>query len=612
MIQQFEKASPYFFSYKLMLPVFVFNCFIVWKALDVIQDEVLRPYFFLTIALSVFAWSDLFILSIHYRKWKKNREWEALTPEQQAEIERKREDEEHLRNVRKRAKEIGRQIPLHLAVQNKMEHSLRRDGKTRYRPKVVKIRFKGIVYTRTEVWYHIDGKRLPHGTSFHDIANPANNVEYNLARGIRHPVRLFEDKEWRVWIRVGLASGVMGIQKFVKYEAIEKKIEPKPYTVPIGVDIDNELHTIDLTSWPHGIVTGSTGNGKTKTLLMWIGHMIQRHSPADLGLVLIDLKRNAFRRVKTIPHVFSYADTVDDAIDTLHEIEAEMHRRYDTFSAHQSTTESLIEWNKEHPDKHYPALFCFIDELSLLTQGGDKAVEKETLRIIMNIVQLGRQAGVHVIIGTQTVNQGVLPMPILANIEGRVCFGLNSGSASTLVVGNYDAVGLYPEGRAVYPLKSEHIFLQVPYMDGHELEKIVKEVKRAGGNQAIKPVKFDLEIAQNLIRLMLLENTTKRDDVRDLAKEHGISTKKDADKTMSAMTYNYKTQSPVINIDSKTKVIFAGTTNTKDGKLIVSVNGHLPATHTEINGWGENRASVVLDGAASLEEFTGDTDTREE
>ena len=72
---------------------------------------------------------------------------------------------------------------------------------------------------------------------------------------------------------------------------------------PLGVATDGSPAMTDIADWPHGLVAGATGAGKTVYVNATLVALFLRYSPAELRLLLIDPKRVEFRDYRDLPHL---------------------------------------------------------------------------------------------------------------------------------------------------------------------------------------------------------------------------------------------------------------------------------------------------------------------
>jgi hypothetical protein len=176
--------------------------------------------------------------------------------------------------------------------------------------RVYRVQFDAAVYNEWEIWFHIEGSRLPFGISFFDLTNPDNQVIYNLERAIRRPCAWFEDAEFNLFLRVGLKGAIAGIPTVVKWrDVVDQLPKSRPMNVVIGQGENNKLIHRDIRSFPHLLVAGATQQGKSTWLVNAITTLIKNNSPSALQFVLVDLKEGVeFHRFKDVPHVKAFVD----------------------------------------------------------------------------------------------------------------------------------------------------------------------------------------------------------------------------------------------------------------------------------------------------------------
>src|SRR5262249_48248852 len=58
---------------------------------------------------------------------------------------------------------------------------------------------------------------------------------------------------------------------------------------------------------PHFLIAGSAGSGKTALLRTWLLGLAQRYSPAEVQVMLVDMRRT-LRGLRALPHIKGYAE----------------------------------------------------------------------------------------------------------------------------------------------------------------------------------------------------------------------------------------------------------------------------------------------------------------
>ena len=87
----------------------------------------------------------------------------------------------------------------------------------------------------------------------------------------------------------------------------------KSLAVPIGKNEYGPV-TLDLHEkgdGPHMLVAGTTGSGKSETVISYLVSLCATYSPMDLNLMLVDMKGGGFsNRLKDLPHCVGVVDDV--------------------------------------------------------------------------------------------------------------------------------------------------------------------------------------------------------------------------------------------------------------------------------------------------------------
>ena len=160
--------------------------------------------------------------------------------------------------------------------------------------------------------------------------------------------------------------------------------------LPMGCGADGVKIYEDLTKFPHVLVGGATGSGKSVFLNNCIVSLI--YSGVS-GLAMIDVKKVELSIYKDIPNLVApIATDTKTAKRLLKNLCHEMDARYDRLE--MSACRSISEYNRKHNNKmQYIALI--VDEIAdLLLQ--DKTIEP----LLVRLAQVGRAAGIHMILAT--------------------------------------------------------------------------------------------------------------------------------------------------------------------------------------------------------------------
>ncbi len=502
---------------------------------------------------------------------------------ERAEIARKkaeRQDEHDLfKAITKEAKYLAKAIPEHMAIQNQMTwnfHEVRRDGKKKKKKSLV--RFSVILLTRTEIWFKIDGRKLPYGTSFSDIKDPAHNVKDNLQHAIHRPVQFFEDHEFNFFIRVGLKNSIMGIPKKVSWQkALAALPKGNPFAVAIGVNDNNKVIYQDLRRWPHGIVAGATEQGKSVQMTQWLLTLMMRNSPKSCKFVLVDLKDGLeFSRFKEMPHVLKFVDEPEDVLPELYWLRDEYKRRTQLF---KGCCQNIAGWNTQNPNRRLPYIFLFIDEMADLMLNRKLATKAD--EVLSDLARKARAAGIHMVVATQILEKKVLSLQIRGNFPGRCVFSVPGITESVMVINNSLAANLGHPGRCVYRAGATTHILQAPIASDDDFDSVLI----ADEKEMVAARPFD-EI--DLFRVAL-ENHGGQASIKPLfADVQGQMSKSKITKTLKAFEFDF-TENTVLEIDGG-RYVLSHPRRTKAGtqsRKLIAVNGRLPKNENELASWSK-------------------------
>jgi S-DNA-T family DNA segregation ATPase FtsK/SpoIIIE len=210
--------------------------------------------------------------------------------------------------------------------------------------------------------------------------------------------------------------------------------------VPFGKMINGKYLAGDLTSFPHMLVAGSTGSGKSVFMHGVIMSLIMRNRPEDLKLVLIDPKRVEMGCYRDIPHLLCpIIKDPSQAKVCLDKLIIEMERRYSLFE--WSGVRDIRQFNASFAPSHklspLPFIVVVVDEYADLVD-----TCKNVSDSVVRLAQKARAAGIHLIISTQRPSVDVITGVIKGNLSCRVALRVNSYVDSNTILGCGGAEGL--------------------------------------------------------------------------------------------------------------------------------------------------------------------------
>lgn len=218
---------------------------------------------------------------------------------------------------------------------------------------------------------------------------------------------------------------------------------PRVLEIAIGVTSDGDPLLANLKGLPHLLIAGATGAGKSTFLNSLIVSLLMGASPDDLQLLLIDPKRVELTQYSGLPHLRRPIVTEGgDAIGALGAVVNEMNARNERMR--RMRVRNLSEARAK--GWKVPYLVVIIDEVAELMMTAKEWVEPPIARI----AQLGRAAGMHLVVATQRPDVKVITGGIKANIPGRVGFAVASHVDSKVILDKVGAETLYGKGDMLF------------------------------------------------------------------------------------------------------------------------------------------------------------------
>ena len=245
--------------------------------------------------------------------------------------------------------------------------------------------------------------------------------------------------------------------------------------VALGVDTSGRTTWRRLSDFPHLLVAGTTGSGKSVFLHSLICSVLARHTPDTVKLVLVDPKRVEFVAYSAVPHLARpVARTAGEAAEALDYLVATMESRYAML---ESRGVSDICGYTAAGGTGMPYILAVVDEYSdLMMSGGKKSgVEDKIIRL----AQMARAVGIHLVLATQKPTVDVVTGQIRSNMGARAVFRVSSATDSRVVLDTGGAESLLGKGDMLFSDASG-----VSRMQGVSVDSVTKAAVCRGGRCA--------------------------------------------------------------------------------------------------------------------------------
>ena len=251
-------------------------------------------------------------------------------------------------------------------------------------------------------------------------------------------------------------------------------------SVPIG-KTESGITCLDLHEdfdGPHMLVAGTTGSGKSETIITYLLGLCMFYRPDEINLMLVDMKGGGFiKRIGTLPHVVGsvtdvdgdengtgaeymlkrfldalrseikrrkilfnsmHVDSINQYISACRNIESHIKkinnrlRGEDKEPLTEAEEEQIRAQAKNDPLAH---LVLVVDEFTELKRFSTESNNVDFIGEITTIARVGRSLGFHIILISQNI-EGAITDDIRVNSKSRLCLKVATRQASKEMLGN--------------------------------------------------------------------------------------------------------------------------------------------------------------------------------
>ena len=277
-------------------------------------------------------------------------------------------------------------------------------------------------------------------------------------------------------------------------ESREFKNARSKVSFAVGKDINGTSVVGDIAKFPHVQIAGTTGSGKSVCTNSILISILYKATPEEVKLIVVDPKMVEFGIYNGVPHLLIPVVTdAKKAAGALQWAVTEMMRRYRTLS--EAGVRDIESYNKaastDDTLEPMPKLVVVIDELADLMMVAGKEVEEAICRI----AQMGRAAGVHLVIATQRPSADVITGLMKANIPSRIALVVSSAMESRIILDATGAEKLIGRGDMLYaPLGKGKKRVQGCFVDEAGVQRVIDFVKANGSADYNDEVQQEIEL----------------------------------------------------------------------------------------------------------------------
>lgn len=295
---------------------------------------------------------------------------------------------------------------------------------------------------------------------------------------------------------------------------LKNKAENPTHAI-FGIATDGEVISATISSFPHALITGTTGAGKSVFINSALTSMMSISDPVEVKLIIIDPKGNEFGNYKDLPYMLTnpIIDLSESAV-ALEYLASEMDYRLQLFQKYggKKNIEAFndaIDSGEIKGVEKLPYIILMIDELADLMSQYKNEVEGSIKRLGAK----ARASGVHMLLATQTPRKEFVDGAIKANVGTRFALMAANVTESLVALGTTGAEDLQPKGDFYCSIGGGKLQRgQAPFIHDDELKRIFEHLRTAYPPPELVDINNALDDAKLRYKKVLAENKGENPD----------------------------------------------------------------------------------------------------
>jgi len=327
-----------------------------------------------------------------------------------------------------------------------------------------------VVHGPTVTRYEI---RLNNGVKVQKVTNITENLKMNLCA---KSIRIEAPIPGKSTVGIEVPNEKVRKVKFIELLSDDFLKTDKRLKIALGLNIDCQPVYTDIAAMPHLLIAGGTGSGKSVCINTLLISILLHNTPDDVKMILVDPKHVELIPYADIPHlitpVLNDPKLAAEAIEWACE---EMDRRYN-YDLPSQKVKDITSYNRKVAGipgkKKMPSILIVVDEFADLMM----SCGPEFLDSVQRITQLGRAAGVHLVVATQRPSVDVITGTIKTNIASRIAFRVASYVDSNTIIDQQGAEDLLGRGDMLFKEIDTPTRLQGAYISDEEITNVCEYI----------------------------------------------------------------------------------------------------------------------------------------
>lgn len=290
---------------------------------------------------------------------------------------------------------------------------------------------------------------------------------------------------------------LQGIKNY-KYREYEP-LNLKPNEILVG-EFMGESIIVDMNSYPHALICGDTGTGKSFLLFTILTNLVQSYK---VNIYLLQVRKNDLVVFRNCKQVKSCSKTLEEVLVALQDVDKELQRREQLLDVERGFL-NIETYNKTSGNTLRYIYVC-IEEFSFLNisrvdSKDEKRIKYECMKHIKSIVNAGRSSGVFLLTSLQKPTNDSIPTDIKAQLTTRIALNIKDASTCRVVMDNDSAVDL-EERQLICRTKGTELGYSLT-IDFHKIKKYTKDSIIKKSDKIIRPKAKEENTSTDIMRAL--------------------------------------------------------------------------------------------------------------
>lgn len=249
-------------------------------------------------------------------------------------------------------------------------------------------------------------------------------------------LRISIDPKTKTVVHLETVPSTYSIATNIPWES--KYVSEKEFVLVAGQGLLEPIE-LNLDKYPHALVGGATGSGKSVVLRALLWQCILKGAQPYMIDFKGGIELSAFEEFGEMVY------ERPQALELLKELTKEMTLRLALFR--DKGVKNLTEYNHKFPNDPLARIVLACDEVSEMLDktglsGADAKIFKEIEAEMAKIARLGRAPGINMLMGTQRPDANVISGQIRNNLTIKIAGRVTDEYASKMILGNAKAAAL--------------------------------------------------------------------------------------------------------------------------------------------------------------------------